>query len=47
MYKRQNNGLSDDTTAKNNTFDRITETAESSKKSIDDSALDIPAFLRR
>ena len=40
-------GLSDDTTAKNNTSERITETAESSKKSIDDSALDIPAFLRR
>ena len=43
----KNNGLSDDTTARNNTSERITETAESSKKSIDDSALDIPAFLRR
>ena len=47
IAQNQNNGLSDDTTAKNNTSERITETAESSKKSIDDSALDIPAFLRR
>ena len=47
LTQNQNNGLSDDTTAKNNTSERITETAESSKKSIDDSALDIPAFLRR
>ena len=47
VAQNQNNGLSDDTTAKNNTSERITETAESSKKSIDDSALDIPAFLRR
>tara|TARA_B100000282_G_scaffold70331_1_gene47657 strand:- start:1490 stop:2755 length:1266 start_codon:yes stop_codon:yes gene_type:complete len=47
LTQSRNNALSDDTTAKNNTFDRITETAESSKKSIDDSALDIPAFLRR
>ncbi|MAI13552.1 MAG: cell division protein FtsZ [Rhodospirillaceae bacterium] len=47
LVQDQNNGLSDDATAKNNTSERITETAESSKKSIDDSALDIPAFLRR
>ena len=47
LTQNQNNGLSDDTTAKNNTSERITETAESPKKSIDDSALDIPAFLRR
>ena len=47
LTQSRNNALSDDTTAKNNTFERITETAESSKKSIDDSALDIPAFLRR
>ena len=47
LTQSRNNALSDDTTAKNNTFDRIIETAESSKKSIDDSALDIPAFLRR
>ena len=47
LTHNQDNGLSDDITAKNNTSERITETAESSKKSIDDSALDIPAFLRR
>lgn len=47
LVQDQNNGLSDDATAKNNTSERITETAESSKKLIDDSALDIPAFLRR
>ena len=47
LTQNPDNGLSDDITAKNNTSERITETAESSKKSIDDSALDIPAFLRR
>ena len=43
----QNNELSDSKIAKNNTAERIAETAEPSKKAIDDSALDIPAFLRR
>ena len=47
LTQSRNNALSDDITAKNNTSERLTETAESSKKSIDDSALDIPAFLRR
>ena len=47
LTQSRNNALFDDITAKNNTSERITETAESSKKSIDDSALDIPAFLRR
>ena len=47
LTHNQDNGLSDDITAKNHTSERITETAESSKKSMDDSALDIPAFLRR
>ncbi len=47
VTQNRNNALSDETTAKKNTFERITETTEFSKKSIDDSALDIPAFLRR
>ncbi len=47
LTQNQNNGLSDDTTAKKSAFERISEAAEPSKKSIDDSALDIPAFLRR
>ena len=50
QYQLTQNGnyaSSDETTAKKNTSERITEITESSKKSIDDSALDIPAFLRR
>ena len=47
LRQNRNNALSDETTAKKNTSERITETTEFSKKSIDDSALDIPAFLRR
>ena len=47
LTQNRNNALSDEITAKKNTSERITETTESSKKSIDDSALDIPAFLRR
>ena len=47
LTQNQNNGLSDDTTAKKSAFERISEAAEPSKKSIDDSTLDIPAFLRR
>ena len=47
LTQNRNNALSDETTAKKNTAERITETTEFSKKSIDDSALDIPAFLRR
>ena len=47
LTQNRNNALSDETTAKKNTSERITETTEFSKKSIDDSALDIPAFLRR
>ena len=43
----QNNELSDSKIAKNNTSERIAETAEPPKNTIDDSALDIPAFLRR
>ena len=43
----QNNELSDPKISKNNTSERIAETAEPSKNAIDDSALDIPAFLRR
>ncbi len=47
LTQNRNNASSDETTAKKNTSERITEITESSKKSIDDSALDIPAFLRR
>ena len=43
----QNNELSDSKISKNNTSERKAETAEPSKNTIDDSALDIPAFLRR
>ena len=43
----QNNELSDSKISKNNTSERIAETAEPPKNTIDDSALDIPAFLRR
>ena len=45
--QNQDNGLSDYITAEKNTSKGIVEAAESSKKSIDESALDIPAFLRR
>ena len=47
LIQSQDNGLPDYITTKKNTSKRMVEPAESSKKSIDDSALDIPAFLRR
>ena len=47
LTQSQDNGLPDYITTKKNTSKRMVEPAESSKKSIDDSALDIPAFLRR
>ena len=47
LTQNRNNALSDETTAKKNTSERMPGTTASSQKSIDDSALDIPAFLRR
>ena len=43
----RSNELSDSIIAKNNTSEKVAGAAEPSKKPIDDSALDIPAFLRR
>ena len=47
LTQAHNNELSDSIIAKNKASERIAETGESSKKPIDEFALDIPAFLRR